>query len=67
MKRITNKICAVLLSGIFMVMTGVNVNAAEQEYPPAEAVFPKRKCCKLRIRLRIHQFIMIRMQREIFH
>ena len=39
MKRITNKICAVLLSGIFMVMTGVNVNAAEQEYPQAEAVF----------------------------
>ena len=43
MKRITNTICAVLLSGIFMVMTGVNVNATEQEYPPAEAVFPEEK------------------------
>ena len=46
MKRITNKICAVLLSGIFMVMTGVNVNAAEQEYPPAEAVFPEENVMK---------------------
>lgn len=47
MKRITNKICAVLLSGIFMVMTGVNVNAAEQEYPPAEAVFPEEKVLQI--------------------
>ena len=47
MKRITNKICAVLLSGIFMFMTGVNVNAAEQEYPPAEAVFPEEKVMQI--------------------
>ena len=71
MKRITNKICAVLLSGIFMVMTGVNVNAAEQEYPPAEAVFPEEKVLQIENQIkntpRIHQFIMIRMQREIFH
>lgn len=47
MKRITNTICAVLLSGIFMVMTGVNVNATEQEYPPAEAVFPEEKVLQI--------------------
>lgn len=30
-----------------MVMTGVNVNAAEQEYPPAEAVFPEEKVLQI--------------------
>ena len=67
MKRITNKICAVLLSGIFMVMTGVNVNAAEQEYPPAEAVFPEEKVLQIENQIKNTCFLYLILKEVVIY